>query len=335
MIRTRLTELLGIQYPVVSAPMGAVAGGRLASAVTAAGGLGLVGVSYGDPAFVEREMPLAAEGGGVWGAGCVMFTFDDRPGLWDRVLDFAPPVVALSFGDDSQVRRYVRQARDAGSHVAVQVHDLGQAVTAVDAGATMVIAQGAEAGGHHKERASLPLIPAVVDRVGDAVPVIAAGGVCDGRGLAACLALGADGVMLGTRFVATDESLASPGTVRVLLRAGAADTVVTRVFDIVRGIPWDHRYRARAVANDFTRRWTGREAELSARRAELESSWSRAVEEDDVTQRQMLAGEVVDLVSDVRPAGAVVRDIVGEAMAVLHRLSSGETATNLIHAGES
>ncbi|MEV5243436.1 nitronate monooxygenase [Streptomyces cinnamoneus] len=327
MIKTKLTELLGIDHPVISAPMGSVAGGRLASAVTAAGGLGLVGVSYGDAAFIDEHVAQAARAGGVWGVGCVMFTFDERPGLWEQVMGYAPPVVALSFGDEEQVHRYVGRAREAGSHVVVQVHDPGQAAVALRAGASVIVAQGAEAGGHHKRRlATLPLIPAVLDVVQGAVPVVATGGIADGRGLAAALALGADGAMVGTRFAATEESLATAGFKATMVSARTADTVDTRAFDVVRGIPWDEVYTARTVANDFTRTWQGRDEELAERRAEVEPAWLDAVARDDTSQRAMFAGEVLDLVHDIRPAGDVVRSLVTGAEDALGRLAHGITA---------
>ena len=321
MISTKLTELLGIDHPVVSAPMGSVSGARLATAVTQAGGLGLVGVSYGDAAFIDEHVAQAAQGGGVWGVGCVMFTFDERPGLWDKVLGYAPPVIALSFGDEDQVRRYVASAAESGAHVVVQVHDTEQAVVAVQAGASVLVAQGAEAGGHHKIRATLPLVPAVLDATQGAVPVVAAGGFADGRGLAAALALGADGVMMGTRFAVTEESLATSGFKNTLVSAAATDTVDTRAFDVVRGIPWDEVYQARSVSNDFTREWTGRDAELAARRSEIEPAWTAAVARDDTGQRALFAGEVLDLVTDVRPAASVVHDTVAEAEDILRRLA--------------
>ncbi|KDN76903.1 NAD(P)H-dependent flavin oxidoreductase [Streptomyces olindensis] len=322
MISTKLTELLGIDHPVISAPMGSVSGGRLATAVTRAGGLGLVGVSYGDAAFIDEHVAQAAQGGGVWGVGCVMFTFDERPGLWDKVLGYAPPVIALSFGDADQVRRYVASAADSGAHVVVQVHDPEQAAVAVQAGASVLVAQGAEAGGHHKTQATLPLIPAVLDLTQGAVPVVAAGGFADGRGLAAALALGADGVMMGTRFAVTEESMGTPGFKSSLISGATADLVDTRAFDVVRGIPWDEVYRARSVSNAFTRAWTGRDAELAARRGEIEPEWAAAVARDDTSQRALFAGEVLDLVQDVRPAASVVRDTVTEAEAILRGLTA-------------
>ncbi|MGW7413911.1 NAD(P)H-dependent flavin oxidoreductase [Streptomyces sp. NPDC054863] len=320
MITTKLTELLGIEHPVVSAPMGSVSGSRLATAVTAAGGLGLVGVSYGDAGFIEEHVASTAEAGGVWGVGCVMFTFAERPGLWDKVLGYAPPVVALSFGSTEQTRRYVTEARQSGALAVVQIHDPEQAAVAAEAGADVLVAQGAEAGGHHKKLATFPLLPAVIDAVSGAVPVVAAGGVADGRGLAAALALGADGVMMGTRFAATQESLATPGFKTNLVSRNTADTVRTRSFDVVRGIPWDTAYQARSVANDFTRTWTGRDEELAAARAEVEPAWVAAVAQDDTTQRAMFAGEVLDLVRDIQPAGDVVRGVVTEAETILGRL---------------
>ncbi|MEV0113403.1 nitronate monooxygenase [Streptomyces sp. NPDC050844] len=321
MISTKLTELLGIDHPVVCAPMGSVSGGRLAGAVTRAGGLGLVGVSYGDAAFIDEHVARAAEGGGVWGVGCVMFTFDDRPGLWDKVLGYAPPVIALSFGDAAQVHKYVASAADAGSHVVVQVHDPEQAAVAVQAGASVLVAQGAEAGGHHRKQATLPLVPAVLDVTRGVVPVVAAGGFADGRGLAAALALGADGVMMGTRFAATEESLATAGFKSNLVSARTADTVSTHSFDVVRGIAWPEGHPARSISNDFTRTWTGRDTELAAQRATVEPEWVAASARDDTTQRAMFAGEVLDLIQDIQPAAQVVHSVVADAEETLTALA--------------
>ncbi|MGY4929464.1 NAD(P)H-dependent flavin oxidoreductase [Streptomyces sp. 900105755] len=326
MISTKLTELLGIDHPIVSAPMGSVSGARLATAVTRAGGLGLVGVSYGDAAFIDEHVAATAEQGGVWGVGCVMFTFDERPGLWDKVLGYAPPVIALSFGDADQVRRYVGSAAASGARVVVQVHDREQAAVALRAGASVLVAQGAEAGGHHKTRATLPLIPAVLDVVQGAVPVVAAGGFADGRGLAAALALGADGVMMGTRFALTEESMGTAGFKTALVSGATADLVDTRSFDVVRGIPWDEMYTARSVSNVFTRAWSGRDAELAARRAEIEPAWTAAVARDDTAQRALFAGEVLDLVDDVPSAESVVRNTVLGAETILRDLAGRVTS---------
>jgi nitronate monooxygenase len=325
-ISTKLKRLLGIDHPVICAPMGSVSGARLAAAVTQAGGLGLVGVSYGDAAFIDEHVAQVAQSGGVWGVGCVMFTFDERPGLWDKVVGYAPPVIVLSFGNAAQVRRYVSSAAESGAHAVVQVHDPEQAAVAVEAGASALVAQGAEAGGHHRTRATLPLIPAVLDAIQSAVPVAAAGGIADGRGLAAALTLGADGVMMGTRFASTQESMASSGFKATMVSAATSATVDTRAFDVVRGIPWDAAYQARAVSNDFTRRWAGRDDELKARQAEVQPEWAAAVARDDIRERAMFAGEVLDLIHDTRPAASVVHSTVAEAEAIIELLAGRITS---------
>ncbi|MEU9387739.1 nitronate monooxygenase, partial [Streptomyces sp. NPDC048279] len=186
--------------------------------------------------------------------------------------------------------------------------------------------QGAEAGGHHKTRATLPLVPAVLDLTRGAVPVVAAGGFADGRGLAAALALGADGVMMGTRFALTEESMGTAGFKAALVSGATADLVDTRSFDVVRGIPWDEMYTARSVSNAFTRAWTGRDAELAARRAQIEPEWTAAVARDDTGQRALFAGEVLDLVGEVRSAGSVVRDTVADAETILRDLAGRVTS---------
>ena len=302
--------------------MGGVSGGALAAAVTAAGGLGLVGVSYGDAEFISRELPIAAGAGGVWGAGLVLFTLDERPGVWEQVLSYSPPVLALSFGDAAQTAKYVAAGRASGAHVLVQIHDLDQARVAVEAGASALIAQGAEAGGHHADRSTFPLVPAVADLVGGRIPVVAAGGIADGRGLAAALALGADGAMVGTRFAASSESLATQGFREQLIKASAADTMNTRAFDIVREIPWNSTYQARAIANAFAIEWQGRESVLTARAREVKPGWAAAAGRDDVTQQAMFAGEVVDIVNEILPAGDIVLRIADGASVAVRSLVS-------------
>jgi nitronate monooxygenase len=192
-IRTALTEALGLDVPVVLAPMGRVAGGRLAAAVSNAGGLGLVGGAYGDPEWLHRELSLVrAETDRPWGVGLI--TWYASREVVELALNYHPAVFLLSFGD---VRPYADVIKAAGCTLLCQVQEVEAAREAVAAGADFVVAQGSEAGGHGAVRATLPLVPAVVDAVAPA-PVLAAGGIADGRGLAAALMLGAQGAMLGT-----------------------------------------------------------------------------------------------------------------------------------------
>ena len=240
--------------------MGRVAGGRLAAAVSNAGGLGLVGGAYGDPEWLHRELSLVqAETDRPWGVGLI--TWYASPEVVDLALSYHPAAFLLSFGD---VRPYVDAIKAAGCTLLCQVQDVEAAREAVAAGADFIVAQGQRGRWPWRLRATLPLVPAVVDAVAP-VPVLAAGGIADGRGLAAALMLGAQGAMLGTRFSAASEALTHERAKARMVAARAADTVQTRVFDIIRGYgAWPAPFAARALRNDFFARWHGREGELEA-----------------------------------------------------------------------
>ena len=311
---SKLCRLFNIPHPVVLAPMGAVSGARLATAVSQAGGLGLIGASYGDTTWMKTELEQMRAVHQPWGVGLVMFTVAKNMALLDLALEYRPHVVALSFGDP---RPFVAPIKDAGALVVVQVHDVDQARAALDAGADALIVQGAEAGGHSLHRASLPLIPAVRDAVGDQTVLIAAGGIADGRGMAAALLLGADGVMMGTRFVASDEALPSTGFKQRVVQGIASDTVRTRGFDQIRGIEWPEHYSGRALANQFTERWLGREHLLNSAASSVAYDYAAALRDDNLDVRAIWTGEVVDLVKDILPAGQLVEQIVADARQVL------------------
>ncbi|WP_318654843.1 nitronate monooxygenase [Pseudomonas sp. MWU13-2105] len=300
---TPLTRLLNTANPLVLAPMGGASGGRLAAAVSRAGGLGLVGASYGDPDWMKTELALMSDVKEPWGVGLVMFTVARRFELLDLALSYRPQVVALSFGD---ARAFIEPIKDSGALAIVQVHEVDQALAALDAGADALIVQGAEAGGHSLRRASFPLLPAVRDAVAKDTVLIAAGGIADGRGLAAALLLGADGAMMGTRFLASEEALPSDKLKQRLVQARAGDTVRTRAFDLVRGIEWPEQYSGRALANDFTARWLGFEQELLQAPPSVGEDYAQALRDDNTDIRAIWAGEVADLINDVLPATSIV-----------------------------
>ncbi|ALU61108.1 NAD(P)H-dependent flavin oxidoreductase [Pseudomonas syringae] len=316
-INTALTSLLGIDHPLILAPMGGASGGRLAAAVSRAGGLGLVGASYGDPQWMARELEMMREVQQPWGVGLVMFTVAKQFELLLLALEYRPAVVALSFGD---VRPFVRPIHQANAKVIVQVHDVDQALEALDAGADALIVQGAEAGGHSLRRASLPLFPAVRDAVGEHVVLIGAGGIADGRGMAAALALGMDGVMMGTRFLASQEALPSERVKQRLLQAVASDTVRTRIFDQVRGIDWPEGYSGRVIGNDFSASWVGEEQAFAASAGQLRLDYEAALAADDVSIRAIWAGEVADLIKEVLPAQLIVESTLRGYAASVERL---------------
>jgi nitronate monooxygenase len=189
-LSTKFTELCGVRHPIVLAPMGGSAGGSLAAAVSGGGGLGMLGAGDGDREWLDRALPIVTSGTDQpWGVGFLSWAIE--AGAVERALEYSPRAVMLSFGDPSP---FVESIREAGAVVIIQVTDLEEARQAVDLGADVIVAQGTEAGGHgaRRGRSTLPFVPAVVDLAAP-VPVLAAGGIADGRGLAAALALGAAG----------------------------------------------------------------------------------------------------------------------------------------------
>ena len=312
-IDTALTRLLGIQHPILLAPMGSAAGGKLAAAVTHAGGLGMLGSGYASEAAIRKE--LGEAGNARVGIGFILWALDNNPAALDVALDARPAAVMLSFGDPTP---YTGRIRAAGARIVCQVQTLEQAKQAAAAGADIIIAQGRDAGGHSgTTRGTIGLVPAVVDAVAP-IPVVAAGGIADGRGLAAALSLGAAGVSMGTRFTATRESLWDQAMKEKAVASAGDQTAQTRVFDIVRGAAWPAIYPGRALRNDFFAEWHGKEEALAERQKTAETAYL-ATAADDFAQRVVWAGEGVDLVRDIPSARDVIERIVDEAAAVLQR----------------
>jgi nitronate monooxygenase len=310
-IETALTRLLGIEHPILLAPMGSAAGGRLAAAVTNAGGLGLVGSGYANADAIRRELTEA--GNTRVGVGFILWALEKNPSALDVALDARPAAVMLSFGDPTP---FTKRIRDAGCKIICQVQTLAQAKEAAAAGADIIIAQGRDAGGHSGvTRGTMGLVPAVVDAVGP-IPVVVAGGIADGRGLAAALALGAAGVSMGTRFTASRESLWDSAMKAATLAAGGDQTEQTRVFDVVRGAPWPAIYPGRALRNAFSAHWNGQEEALAADQPNQENAYLAAAP-DDFATRVVWAGEGADLVNDVPAASEIIRRIIAQAASTL------------------
>jgi len=295
--------------------MGGVAGGALAAAVSAAGGLGMIGVgSAGSLEMLVSEAEIPRRLGVRFGIGLLAWAVEREPALLEAAIDTAPALVSVSFGAPGP---WVRRLHDAGIAAATQVYDVATARQAADAGIDVIVARGSEGGGHGRNGiATLPLLQAVLESV--ATPVLAAGGISSPRGLAAILAAGAAGAWLGTPFLACSESLlAPPARVRVMA-AGENDTTYTRVFDIALGHPWPAEYGERVLVNRFSAEWQGREDELArdwgARRRLVE-----ARNTDDYTMAEINAGQGVGLVREERSAGETVTILVGGAASLLAR----------------
>jgi len=307
-IETALTSLLDIEHPILLAPMAGVAGGALASAVTNAGGLGIVGGGYGDKEWLGRELLNA--GNTRVGVGFITWSLRKNPALLDLALAHHPKAMFLSFGD---IDEFAAPIKRANIPLIAQIQTLAQARKAVADGADVIVAQGAEAGGHGGGRSTLPLVPAVVDAVGHMVPVVAAGGIADGRGLAAALMLGAAGVLCGSLFYASRESLTHPNNKRAAVEASGDDTIRSSAIDVARGIDWPGQWNIRTLKNPAIVQW---DRDLDGLKNQVETEkprYLKAAAEGDTNVAAVIVGEAVDLIKAEQSAAEIVAAMVADA----------------------
>lgn len=312
---TEFTRLFSLRHPIALAPMGGSAGGALAAAVSNGGGLGLLGGGPGDPDWLARELPIVAAGTDKpWGVGFQSWAVDVAAVM--QVLKHSPQAVMLSFGDP---RAFLAPIRQAGAALILQVTDLEEARQAVDLGADVIVAQGTESGGHgaRRGRSTLPFVPVVVDLAAP-TPVLAAGGIADGRGVAAALALGAAGALIGTRFQATAEALADPSVTRAIIEGRGEDTERSTVLDIARGSRWPSKYPARTLGHPFLDEWRGREDELAAD-AGARRAYEDGVARGDLPPQPVWASEAIDLIRDLPSAAGLVGALAAQAEDALAR----------------
>ena len=309
--RNRLTEILGIEHPILLAPMDLVSGGKLAAAVSQAGGLGMLGGGYGDGDWITREWRQA--GNSRIGCGFITWSLAQRPALLDATLAHQPAAIMLSFGDP---RPFAPTIHAAGTKLICQVQTVTQAREATEAGAHVIVAQGTEAGGHGQSEPLLSLLPRVVDAC-PATPIVAAGGLADGRGLAAAMMYGAEGVLLGTRFYASVEAEGHPEAKRRIIAAEAGQTVRSIVFDLSRRNRWPEPYTGRVIRNRHTERWLGQETELAVQADQVAEEYAAARARGDFDIAGVIAGEAAALIDDIPPAGELVVRIAAQAEALL------------------
>ena len=318
-IRTLLTERLGISHPILLAPMDVVADARLTSAVSAAGGLGILGGAYGDEQWLSRELDILSNSRARFGVGFITWSMAKQSKLLDLVLERKPAVVMLSFGDPAP---FVERIKRAGAAVICQVQSLALAKEAAACGADILVAQGAEAGGHGASRGMVTLVPELVDALGDNMPIVAAGGVADGRGLAAALMLGASGVLVGTRFYATPEAAGAEAAKQRIRDASGDDTLRSIVFDISRRNVWPAPFAGRCLRNEHLERWYGREVELLRHLDEESARYVAARKEGNFDIAAVIAGESVGLIREISSAREVLDRIMREASTLLAKAPS-------------
>jgi nitronate monooxygenase len=314
-LTTAFTKLLEVQHPIALAPMGGSAGGALTAAVSRGGGFGLLGSGNGEPDWLARELAIVAENTtNPWGIGFLTWQVD--VGALENALEHQPRAVMLSFGDPSP---FAERIRCTGTALVIQVTDLEEARRAVDLGADVIVAQGSESGGHGARhgRSTLPFVPVVVDMAAP-VPVLAAGGIADGRGLAAALALGAAGAVIGTRFQATTEALVAPSTRTAIVQGHGADTERNSILDIARGSRWPSKYTARTLGHPFLDQWRDRETELAAD-LHARDAYQVALAQGDIPPLPVWAGEAVDLINDLPSATDLVNSLATQAEEALAR----------------
>ena len=315
-IRTALTESLGIRHPIVLAPMDLVSDARLTAAVSAAGALGLLGGGYGDEQWLRRELDLLERSEARFGVGFITWSMTRQPRLLDIALERKPVAVMLSFGDPAP---FADRIKRAGARRICQVQTLAMAKEAASSGADILVAQGAEGGGHGVSRGLVTLVPEIVDAVGSRIPVVACGGLADGRGLAAGLMLGASGAMFGTRFYASQEAAGADAAKERIRAASGDDSLRSIVFDISRRNVWPAPFTGRCLRNSFLDRWYGREMEL-LRSADVEADRvTEARHNQDFDVAPVIAGEASGLVREILPAREIVDQIIREAESLLAR----------------
>ena len=315
-LKTRLTETLGIEHPVLLAPMNIIAGGKLAAAVSNAGGFGIIGGGYGDVDWLEQQ--FAAVGNARVGCGFITWSMARNPKLLDQVLAKQPAALMLSFGE---IEPHASHIKAQNVPLICQVQGMRYLREAVDAGADIIVAEGCEAGGHSGYRGVFTLVPEAADYLAKHAPdtvLVAAGGVGDGRGLAAALTLGADGVLVGTRLMASQESEAPEGFRQAIIRADGDSTVKSTSVDIARKRYWPNsEFVVRVLKNSFVTKWHGREREMEkAIDVEYERFWA-AFKAGDADNSGVLIGEVSGIIQDAPPVAQIIDSMIAEACQLL------------------
>jgi NAD(P)H-dependent flavin oxidoreductase YrpB (nitropropane dioxygenase family) len=315
MIYTPVCAQLGIKYPLVLGGMASGTSIPLVAAVSQAGGLGTLGVTGMSPTQVREHIAgIRAATDKPFGINYLLFLTEEES--FATALEARPPVVALAWARANQdIRPYVQRVHDAGLLAMYMAGEVPETVRAAEAGADVIVAQGTEGGGHVGWMATIALTPMVVNAVAP-LPVLAAGGIADGRGLAAALALGADGVLLGTRLLATEEAPVHPNYKKAIVQSTGHDTVLTEIPDIAAGIVCPGAM-ARALHNDFIGRWAGREWALRQRAQEVSQAVQQAREEGDTANASLLIGQDAGLIDQILPAGEVVRQTVRQAHEII------------------
>jgi nitronate monooxygenase len=326
-LNTRFAQRFQLTTPIALAPMALATGGALAAACAQAGALGLIGGGYGDLAWTQREYTLATEllkndaaSHARLGCGFITWKLDENAEALDWVLTQKPSAIMLSFGDP---RPYAARIAAAGVQLICQVQRLDQVPQAIEAGASVIVAQGGEAGGHGANalegRSTFTLVPEIADYLAANSPntlLLAAGGVADGRGIAAALMLGADGVLMGSRLWATQESLAAPGAKALAVQTTGDGTARSDIFDILRRKNWPTPYNFRAIRNDLHRALERDITDLIAKPDVARANYDAGMKTGDFSRAHVTVGEGVGLIADLPAVQTLINRITDQAQSL-------------------
>jgi len=306
---------MGIDHPIALAGMGGHTSPELVAAVSNAGGLGIYGASSDTPErLAEQVAAIRQKTQKPFGLNLLLAFAEDVE--IRAALDARPAVLSTAWPRDEQdLAAIFRSAHEAGVKVLHMVPSASDAIKAAEAGADVIIAQGTDGGGHIGLIGTVVVVPQVVRAVSP-TPVLAAGGISDGAGLAAALALGAEGVLIGTRFIATTEAPVHDAVKQAILDSDGTDTIVTDVGDILMGGDWPGAY-ARVARNRLIERWLGRPSEVRRHREELLADMFEARKRGEVDESLLYWGQGAGLVDQITSAGEVVTKIVGEAETII------------------
>jgi enoyl-[acyl-carrier protein] reductase II len=314
MLKTRLCDLLDIEHPIILAAMGSATSASFAAAASNAGALGSIGTLLRPPADIQRDLDMIRD------LTQRPFAVNHTPPLFDEAmfqasLDLKPAVMSFALGDPGDL---VRRAHDVGSKVMLQVTTVSQAVEAAERGVDIVIAQGGEAGGYGGVVSTMTLVPQVVDAVAP-LPVVAAGGIFDGRGLAAALMLGAVGVNMGTRFLASREAPIEDGWQQAILSARSEDAIKADALNDINPLPGTAGYGTvlRSIRTPFFDEWNAKREEAARERKRLQAEIRDAVVAGRRHEIVLTAGQTAGAITDVLPVAELIQRIVSEAESAL------------------
>jgi NAD(P)H-dependent flavin oxidoreductase YrpB (nitropropane dioxygenase family) len=319
MLRTRVCDLFTIEHPIVLGGMAGATGPELVAAVSNAGGLGVLGCARIPPVEIGPAVRAIREKTNrPFGLNLLLFSADAE--ILSAVLACRAPVFSTAWPwPEQDLRALFARAHDTGAKVLHMVASVSEARRAADSGADAIVAQGTEGGGHVGLMGTIALVPQVVRAVAP-VPVLAAGGIATGEGLAAALALGAEGVLIGTRLLATNEAPLPASYKQAIVESDGHDTVLTEIPEIASGRVWPGAW-SRVVRNRLIADWSGREGELRARRSEVGARMRQAFESGDRDWAPLFIGQDAGLIDAIEPGGEIVRRLVRDAEAVLERLT--------------